>query len=104
MGLFNEEIYDICGEGLQKVLFARDGNYMGKLLALRFFKELFMSGNITMIDALDEKIEDEIVAIAQYNKKSKEINRGANYFVDKEKIKKDADVQKIGASYVLLAC
>ena len=36
--------------------------------------------------------------------KSKEINRGANYFIEKEKMKKDAEVQKIGASYVLLAC
>ena len=72
-------------------------------MALRFFKELFVTGNITLIDELDENIEKEIVAVAQFNKKSKEINRGANYFVDKLNLKKDADIQKIGASYVILA-
>ena len=41
-----------------------------------------MTANITLIDALDEKIEEEILDIAYYNKKSKELNRGANYFVE----------------------
>jgi hypothetical protein len=72
-------------------------------MALRFFKELFVTGNITLIDSLDEQIENEIVAIAQYNKKSKDINRGMNYFLEKLNLKKDAEILKIGASYVILA-
>lgn len=39
-----------------------------------------MTANFSFIDAIDEKIEEQIVHIAQYNKKSKEVNRGANYF------------------------
>ena len=49
-----------------------------------------MTGNITLIDSLDEQIEEEIVQIAQFNKKSKEINRGANYFIERYNLKKDA--------------
>lgn len=41
--------------------------------------------------------------MAQYNKKSKEVNRGANFFSDVYNVKNDGDVQKISSSYVLLA-
>lgn len=56
-------------------------NYMSKLLALRLFKELIVTANFTLIDMLDERIEEEILKVAQYNKKIKELNRGANYFI-----------------------
>ena len=56
-------------------------NYMSKLLVLRLFKELIVTANFTLIDMLDERIEEEILKIAQYNKKVKELNRGANYFI-----------------------
>lgn len=41
--------------------------------------------------------------MAQYNKKSKEVNRGANFFSDVYNTKNDGEVQKISSSYVLLA-
>lgn len=54
---------------------------MAKLLALRLFKEIVVTGNFTLIDGLNEKIEEEIFKVAQFNKTSKVINRGANYFI-----------------------
>jgi len=39
---------------------------------------------------LDENVEELILAAAQYNKKNKYVSRGANYFVDIDKQKKDA--------------
>jgi len=38
-----------------------------------------------------------------YNKESKELNRGANYFIEIYGEKKDADSQRVGSSFVLLA-
>lgn len=86
---FNEKIYDIINEALVTVLLQSHGNAMSKLLALRLFKEIVVSANFTLIDALDEKIEDEIVDVAQYNKKSKDLYRGANYFIEKDDVGKD---------------
>lgn len=76
---------------------------MARLLSLRFFKEIMISANFSLIDGIDEKVEEHIIHVAQYNKKSKEVNRGANYFSDTLKTKNDAEMQKIGSSYVLLA-
>jgi hypothetical protein len=76
---------------------------MSKLFALRFFKEVLVTANFSLIDQLDEEIEDHLVAVAQYNRKSRELNRGANYFIEVDKLKKDAEIQRIGSSYVLLA-
>ena len=54
MGQFNEPVYGLCSKALEAVLLAKySNNYMSKLLALRFFKELVMTGNITLVDALD---------------------------------------------------
>lgn len=100
---FNEKVYDIFNEALETVFLAKHNNYMAKLLSLRLFKEIVLTGNFTLIDGLNEKIEEEIVKIIQYNKQSKEINRGANYFIEVEKQKKDGEIQKVGSSYVLLA-
>lgn len=100
---FNEKVYDYVNVALEGTLLQKHKNYMAKLLALRLFKEIILTGNFTLIDGLNEKIEDEIFKVAQYNKKCKEINRGANYFVEMENLKKDTDVQKVGSSYVLLA-
>lgn len=100
---FNEKVYDIINVGLESILLQKHQNYMAKLLALRLFKEIVVTGNFTLIDGLNEKIEEEIFKVAQFNKKSKEINRGANYFIEMENLKKDTEIQKIGSSYVLIA-
>lgn len=44
---------------------------MAKLFALRFFKEILLTGNFTLIDFIDERIEEYVLNIAKYNKKSK---------------------------------
>lgn len=75
---------------------------MSRLLTLRFFKELIMTANFSLIDGLNEKIEEHLIEVAQYNKKSKEVNRGANYLSETYKLKNDAEMQKISSSYVLL--
>ena len=62
-----------------------------------------MTANFSLIDAIDENVETEVLSITQFNKKSKEINRGANYFAETYKLKNDAQTQKISSSYVLLA-
>ncbi len=40
-------------------------------MSLRFFKEIMMSANFSLIDLIDERIEEQIIHAAQYNKKSK---------------------------------
>jgi hypothetical protein len=86
-----------------QTLLGNTPNYISKLFALRFFKEVLITANFTLIDQLDEEIEEHLIAVAQYNRKSKELNRGANYFIEVDKLKKDAEIQRIGSSYVLLA-
>jgi hypothetical protein len=49
-----------------------------------------MSANFSLIDAIDENIEDHIVEVAQYNKNCKEVNRGANFFSEVHKVKNDS--------------
>ena len=48
-----------------------------------------MTANFSLIDQINERVEDEVKLIAQYNKKSKEVNRGANYFIEMLKLKSD---------------
>ena len=79
---FNESVYGIFNEVFISVLLKPNQNYMSKLMALRLFKELVLIANLTLLDFLDEKIEDTIIAVAQYNKKSKDVSRGANYFIE----------------------
>ena len=76
---------------------------MSRLLSLRFFKEILITANFSLIDAIDEKVEEHVISVGQYNKKSKEVNRGANFFSDVYNVKNDGEVQKISSSYVLLA-
>lgn len=78
---YNENVYDMINQSLETVLLSKHNNYMAKLLGLRLFKEVVLTGNFTLIDGLNEQIEEEIVKVTQYNKKCKEINRGANYFI-----------------------
>lgn len=60
---------------------------MSKLLVLRMYKDLFITGNITMFDMLDPEIEEFIVEAAEYNSqfrakdKNDKETRGGMYFV-----------------------
>lgn len=90
-------------EALKQTLVETKTSPMARLLSLRFFKEILISANFSLIDIIDERVEEQIVQIAQYNKKNKEVSRGANYFAEVHKLKNDAETQKISSSYVLLA-
>ena len=66
--------------------------YVSRLYGLKFMKDLFETAQFHVIDSLDPKIEEKIFEIAQFNKKVKKANRGANYFVEAEKRPKDAEI------------
>ena len=53
-GQFKEEVYEMFNEALKEVIIKKHNNYMAKLMALRIFRELFLTGNMTLIDYLDE--------------------------------------------------
>lgn len=59
---------------------------MSKLLVLRMYKDLFITGNIEMFDKIDPEVEEVIISAAAYNPKckpkGKADTRGAMYFID----------------------
>ena len=60
----NEKIYPLISEVLVSIMKSHKVALIGKLQTLRFFKEIFETGNFQCIDTLDQEIEDMIVKIA----------------------------------------
>ena len=55
---------------------------MTKLLTLRLFKDLLVTGNFSTVDQIDERVEELVVKAAQYKAGKKEVSRGATFFTN----------------------
>ena len=100
----NENIYAAVSEALVAIMKSNKVSMVGKLQAMRFFKDIFETGNFQCIDSLDQEIEDHIVEVVQYNKGSKDVmTRGSDYFTEIEKRKATKESKQMGISYILLA-
>lgn len=74
-----------------------------KLFALKFFKELFLTGNFEAIDELDDEIERAIYSIAAYKRNSKDPTRGESYFIEVDKQPDTPENKQLSLSFHVLA-
>ena len=84
--MFNQSVNSIINKVFCDILLSDQSTPISKLFTLRLFKEMFISGNFTLIDSLEEEIEEHIFEVAQYNLAKSDLSRGANYFSEKLKV------------------
>lgn len=71
--------------------------------ALKFFKDIFETGNMDVVDSLDEKIEEHILKLALYCKEKKVNQRGEDYFMMVEGRAASDQNRTMGISYIIFA-
>lgn len=99
----NEEVENMLSEAMLHVFQSKTIQVAAKMHALKLFKDIFETGNMDLVEALDEKIEEHIVTVASYKKDRKIADRGENYFVETEKREMNPQTRLLGMSYVILA-